>query len=277
MLRAMPFTFLSHQAAVVPLKMARPRWFSGTALAVGSMAPDLEYFLRGQPLSAYGHIVRGQFTFCLPITLVVTWLITRVVARALGPALPDLGDLHLRDYQLAGARADTAWYWAAAVWSALIGSFSHLWWDGFTHDYGAGVQRFEILQRSLGSVGGYTLYIYKILQHSSTILGAALTLLALLAIGRRRSLVRWASLRADTALPHAAPAESRRFWGWCMVAALASAGAGAALAGGVAPWPSPWWWVAASFRAVVFGFAGLCVICALSPSARAVTVRAPAA
>ena len=36
----MPATFPSHAAAVLPLKLWRPRWFDGVALVVGSMAPD---------------------------------------------------------------------------------------------------------------------------------------------------------------------------------------------------------------------------------------------
>jgi len=43
----MPATFPSHAAAVLPLKLWRPRWFDGVALVVGSMAPDLGYPLVG--------------------------------------------------------------------------------------------------------------------------------------------------------------------------------------------------------------------------------------
>jgi len=43
----MPFTFLSHQAPVLPLKIAAPRWFDGTALVLGSMAPDLFFVTHG--------------------------------------------------------------------------------------------------------------------------------------------------------------------------------------------------------------------------------------
>ncbi|MEU7905931.1 DUF4184 family protein [Actinoplanes sp. NPDC049118] len=38
-------TFSSHPAAVLQLKVWRPRWVDGVALAIGSMAPDLAYAL----------------------------------------------------------------------------------------------------------------------------------------------------------------------------------------------------------------------------------------
>ena len=51
--------------------MAAPRATSGTALVIGSMAPDVEYFLNGYPTSTVSHTWLGQLTFCLPVTLVL--------------------------------------------------------------------------------------------------------------------------------------------------------------------------------------------------------------
>src|SRR4051812_19906912 len=50
-----PLTILAHQAAVLPLKLARPRWFDGTALVIGSMAPDLVFVLHGTNLYTDAH------------------------------------------------------------------------------------------------------------------------------------------------------------------------------------------------------------------------------
>jgi len=36
----------SHQAPVIPLKRWRPHWFSGLALVLGTLAPDLVFILR---------------------------------------------------------------------------------------------------------------------------------------------------------------------------------------------------------------------------------------
>src|SRR5437879_5082045 len=106
----MPFTFLAHQAAVLPLKIARPAWFCGWALVFGSMAPDFEYFARGEPWSTIGHTLAGQFTLCLPATLLLVLFFRRAVT------------------------------WRS-VPSALLGSGSHVLWDGFTHEHGFVAER----------------------------------------------------------------------------------------------------------------------------------------
>src|SRR5690349_25113242 len=96
----MPLTFLSHQAVVLPLKIAAPRAVSGTALVLGSMAPDVEYFLRGYPTATVSHTWLGQLTFCLPVTLLLFWIVTRVIAEPAAAHAPELGDLRLQDYAL---------------------------------------------------------------------------------------------------------------------------------------------------------------------------------
>ena len=260
----MPFTFLPHQAAVVPLKMWRPRWFSGTALAIGSMAPDLEYFLRGYPYGEVGHTWLGQLTFCLPLTLVLVWLVTHVIARPLAANLPELDGFHLRDYSLVAAHPDTAARWLLVAASALVGSLSHVLWDGFTHEWGWAARRWPALfWRPLGVVHGYPLSVYNALQHASTILGGAATLALLYRIGARRSLPRWAGA-APESVPAAPPARRLRFW--ALLAALVAAGAVAAVALAGVPRDLTRFreWIPAIFRAVTFGFVALCVACALS-------------
>ena len=37
----MPATVPSHQGVVLPLKLWRPQWFDGVALAVGAASPDV--------------------------------------------------------------------------------------------------------------------------------------------------------------------------------------------------------------------------------------------
>lgn len=43
----MPLTFPSHLAPVLPLKLWRPHWFDGVALATGAVAPDVGYLFTG--------------------------------------------------------------------------------------------------------------------------------------------------------------------------------------------------------------------------------------
>lgn len=61
----MPFTF-SHPGAVLPLNFLPKKYFSMTALVIGSMAPDFEYFFRMRAQSYYSHRWSGMFWFDLP-------------------------------------------------------------------------------------------------------------------------------------------------------------------------------------------------------------------
>ena len=72
----MPLTFPSHAAAVLPLKLWRPRWFDGVALVVGSAAPDFPYALDPY-LKIHAHTWWGLVWFCIPVTIAVSWLVRR--------------------------------------------------------------------------------------------------------------------------------------------------------------------------------------------------------
>lgn len=113
----------------MPLKAWRPDWFSGTALVLGSIAPDLEYLASFKPrVTGFGHSLEGQFLFCLPITFGITLYIGRLrigetLASRLGWPL------------LSGAATDTIGTqgFFKIIVSALAGSFSHLMLDAMTH------------------------------------------------------------------------------------------------------------------------------------------------
>ncbi|WP_433361318.1 DUF4184 family protein [Actinoplanes sp. CA-142083] len=160
----MPLTVPTHPAAVLPLKLWRPRWFDGVALAVGSTAPDLAYALDGSGLPVWplSHQVRGLMLWCLPVTLVVTWLI-RLAAPVLAPHLPAFGPLALRDYGSLGGRPHR---WAVTCYSALLAAASHLVLDAL---------------ENLSSTAEY----------AGHLLGAAGLLAVLATIGRHRLLRRW--------------------------------------------------------------------------------------
>jgi membrane-bound metal-dependent hydrolase YbcI (DUF457 family) len=256
----MPFTFFSHQAPVLPLKLWRPRWFCGTALVIGSMAPDFESFVTGTHSREFGHTLLAQLWFCLPLTLALVWLVTRIVARPLAAALPEAGDFHLRDYRALAERRQDFRYWLLAVLSALVASFSHLFIDAFTHRTGWMVQHSVALQGPLLQVHGHTLQVYKALQHGGSIVGAVLTLLMLRYIGRRRLLLRWAGLPVPR-LKLPAPRGALQALLWPAVAA--------AVAGAVVPWALGWQSgerlfdiaAEASFRSISWGFVGLSAAC----------------
>jgi hypothetical protein len=254
-----PFTFLAHQAPVIPLKMLLPRWFSGAGLAIGSMAPDFEKFIGGSAAGRYGHSLVGQLTFCLPLSLLVYWLATRVVAEPLARYLPDLGPLRLRDYPVAlsaGRRPP----WATLVVSILLGSASHVAFDGFTHADPRVVALFPFLAARSVVVAGRAVWLLPLLQLFATVLGAAGALVLMLLIARGRRALAWAGL-PPTAVRHRADARGAiRYWGWAAAATLLSSGASAVVETLVAPWSGARtvaFWV--MIRLPLSGFIGLCV------------------
>jgi Domain of unknown function (DUF4184) len=129
----MPLTFPSHQALVLPFKARWPHSFDGVALCIGSMAPDLSYaFL---PLRINVHNVVGLFTWSLPITLGLMPITKNLFLPWLASAHPALAPL-----RQAGSEQTTL---IRSCVCALIGSASHVLWDGFSLPEGTFPQRFS--------------------------------------------------------------------------------------------------------------------------------------
>ena len=180
-----PVTFLAHQAPVLPMKRRWPG-LDGVALVAGSMVPDLAVttlrttprYLFGWPMWWEGHTVGDQLRWCLPVGLVLTVLLRRLVLPTLAPYLPDCGTFHLQDLRHVG-RARHRWWVIAG--SVLLGSISHIVIDGFTHPNGWAVDVIPGLGRGVASV----------LQVVASIALSAFTLWQLWLIGRDRSLCAW--------------------------------------------------------------------------------------
>ncbi len=83
----MPFTF-SHPAIILPLRYLPKSWFSITALAIGSLTPDFEYFLRMKVKSDYSHTISGMFWFDMPVALLLTFLFHNLARNFLFQNLP---------------------------------------------------------------------------------------------------------------------------------------------------------------------------------------------
>ncbi|MHC0443524.1 DUF4184 family protein, partial [Flavobacterium sp. 3-210] len=63
-------------------------WFSLTALIIGSLTPDFEYFLRMKVKSDYSHTLSGIFWFDLPLALLLTFLFHNLTRNLLFQNLP---------------------------------------------------------------------------------------------------------------------------------------------------------------------------------------------
>lgn len=164
----MAFTF-AHPAAVIPLQKYKNQ-FHFTALVLGAMAPDFEYFLFGKPMQVAGHTLGGLFTVNLPLVLVVWVLYEAFVRDAVLQYMPSpfwRSAQTLRRLPRYIRHAQEAWVFA---YSAILGMLTHLVWDAFTHRTGLAVHAVPFLQQAI-SIGGLQVPIYKILQHGTTLVG----------------------------------------------------------------------------------------------------------
>lgn len=143
----MPFTF-SHPAIVLPLTKLNQKYISATALIAGSMAPDFEYFINMELKQVHGHSISGLFYYCLPVTLLLTFIFHYTVRDALikhsplpiKPALASyLGFNWLERFKS---------HWFVILYSAIIGIASHLFWDEWTHANRFFVDRIPFLQEA---------------------------------------------------------------------------------------------------------------------------------
>lgn len=174
----MPFTF-AHPAIV--LNQKNNRHFDFTALIIGTMSPDFEYFINFRPISIVGHTLLGQFYFNLPLILLIAFLYHRILKTAIIDNLPKV--LNIRYNYLTKTHWEIKSFkhlWII-TYSAIFGAFTHIFWDSFTHKHGFFVDRISLLSSKF-SFANYNLPVYKVLQHGSTIIGFLLIFVFLIRI-----------------------------------------------------------------------------------------------
>lgn len=165
----MPFT-LAHPAAVLPLR--RLRLMRSVPLIVGAMSPDVPYYLPwriAKHIPETTHTFLGTFTLDLPIgllLLVFIWLLRVPLAAPLGPGAETKIFVSLERF------GSQALNWALAPLSILIGAWTHLAWDSFTHPDGWMVLRISALSAPV-SFFSYTGELCHVLQYVSSVFGLA--------------------------------------------------------------------------------------------------------
>jgi len=140
----MPSSLLSHQGAVLPLKVKYPERFDGTALCTGSFTPDLglviSYFY-GDHADSVFHSV-GGFIYTIPISL----LLVILLKKALFPMLFELarerqatllsrwmGSLGFHQKYSKNKENFSLRWLVKATYSVLAGILSHFLLDLPTH------------------------------------------------------------------------------------------------------------------------------------------------
>jgi hypothetical protein len=166
----MPLT-TSHPAAVIPLKRLN---LDLSALVIGSMTPDLVYFIPGcLPLSDYSHTLSGILILGIPLGLAALSIFQYLIkypALALLPA----------DHQSRLYRVTSPYTFFPAKRFLLIaasistGELTHVIWDSFTHLDGWVVMRVAALKAHLTIPLLTGVPVYLVLQHGSTVVGMLL-------------------------------------------------------------------------------------------------------
>lgn len=205
----MPWTF-AHPAAILPLRPLCPRGLSWPALVLGSMAPDLSYYvgLHGWA-SAFCHTPLGVVTACLPLSLLLLALLLRFphpLTVLLTEPHRALVRSHLQPSPHAAGRA-----LAVAALSILLGAATHLLWDSFTHDGRWGAELLPALKAPLLHALDRQFHVTHLLQHLSTAVGVVA-----LALVYRRAL-----RGCPPAAPSPQDARRRRLLMACLATAVA--------------------------------------------------------
>ncbi|HVC30831.1 MAG TPA: DUF4184 family protein [Steroidobacteraceae bacterium] len=166
----MPFT-LAHPAAVLPLR--RAPLMRTVPLIIGAMTPDVPYFLPWRIAKhipqGTTHTLLGTFTLDLPfgiLMLLFVWLLRVPLAAPLGAAARAKCFAALEHF---GSRPA---HWMLAPLSLLVGSWTHLAWDSFTHPDGWMVSRISALSAPV-SLFSYTGERCHVLQYVSSVFGLA--------------------------------------------------------------------------------------------------------
>jgi hypothetical protein len=166
-----PFT-LAHPAAVLPLRgIAGLR---AAPLIIGAMIPDLPYYVPSAAVHVLGrfpetHRFEGSYTTCLVLgygLLVAVFLLRRPLTallsvRARRLCLGALAPFSQRPLE-----------WVLAPLAIVLGVWTHLLWDSFTHADGWMVHRVAALSAPV-VIGPYTSTVCHVLQYLSSVFGLA--------------------------------------------------------------------------------------------------------
>lgn len=223
----MPFT-PAHAAIAPPLHAATRGRLPFAGLAVGAVSPDFPYFLTQTTHARWdGHTLLGLFTLDLPLALLFLALFHGLMKRPLAALAPP-GHRHLLIVAHRPlARDARAFGWLCLA--ILLGAFTHIVWDAFTHRDGWIVERAPLLGALLITFGDFELRVYRALQYASGAGG-----LLYLAVAYRA----WAEDREEPLVFHPLPEPWRRWLsasGVLAAATGATAGWLASRAGGLEP------------------------------------------
>ncbi|ANE48384.1 hypothetical protein SY83_21235 [Paenibacillus swuensis] len=198
----MPFTF-AHPLYIAPLKWLQPSYISLTGLILGSMSPDYEYFIALEPFQSIGHSATGLLFQGIPLSILFACLFHYIIKIPLAEHLPSLynTDLKTRQWIKMNEHRKFGNLKAAFVFliCVVIGFYSHIGLDAFTHKSGSFVTKYSFLQQT---IAGFP--VYKLLQHTLSLIGLTLEAWFLINLLKRTKL----TTASDRQRPHT----KLRYW-----------------------------------------------------------------
>ena len=165
----MPFTF-SHPAIVLPATYLPKKYYSISALIMGSMAPDFEYFIRMKGFSRYSHTWTGLFWFDVPLSIILLFIFHNLVRNTLIENLPFSLNVRLSAFDNFNWNKYFQENIVVVFISLIVGIASHLVWDDFTHTGGYFVRVIPFLNGDI-HLFNHNIPIADILQYGCSILG----------------------------------------------------------------------------------------------------------
>jgi hypothetical protein len=159
----MPFT-LAHPIAALPLWLGSRKRLNLMGLMVGTIVPDLAYFLALRPIESFGHTLPGAMTQGLFEGLLLFAIVQYGLMRPLLAVVPR-GIAQRCQIFKQNQRFNVADF-VILVISIWLGAFSHIFWDSFTHLTGWFVEYFSVLAYPIGQMP-----LYKLLQYASGLFG----------------------------------------------------------------------------------------------------------
>lgn len=161
----MPIT-ACHPAVAIPF---RRLGLVLSALTIGSMTPDFEFFLSLSDGKAIGHTIPGIFLFDVPVGL-ITLLLFHLLIKF--PLLSLLS--HSIQSRLYSSASNFRFFpfsrFCLIILSLIIGAGTHLFIDAFTHADGWFVQNISFLSAPLFSTSHGIVRVYFALQYLGSFL-----------------------------------------------------------------------------------------------------------
>ncbi|GAA3404947.1 DUF4184 family protein [Paenibacillus hodogayensis] len=205
----MPYT-PAHPITAIVLDKLFPRKLNRTGLVLGTMAPDLQNFAELRPTDTdFGHSTLGMFTLGLPASIVLAFAFHRLVLPAAAVYLPAPLNRIAGSYVQRGWRINGLRGWALLIASIVLGMYSHLFLDGFSHRgglmYPLSTGAVQWLLPGIRSPGS-------LLQFGLSVLGIAVELLLLAIFVYRRRHIGSSAGEDGQTLPRIGRSGKALFW-----------------------------------------------------------------